>query len=379
MSKMMMVTFPFVLLLLDFWPLNRGRRDGVTDWKQSRRLIVEKIPFLVGSILALFISATALHSRGAFGARANSGLHDLLRIPGNYVFYLGKLFWPTRLSVLYPIENVWPSVVILSAAVLVVITIVNLRHARTKPWLAVGWLWFVGVLIPVVGFVPFGDFIVADRYTYIPSIGVTWALVAATEYAAGRYTIGRWLGTAVVGIACFCATLTDLPRWRNSLSLYDSALKIGPHYVTYSNRGVALLRAGNAQGAIDDFSSAISLNTNFSRAYNNRGSVLSDFGKYDEALQDLDKAIEHDPSFADAYDNRGNTRARKGEPQKALADYDRSLKLKPTKALTYNNRASAYFQLRRFSEAMADIELCRRNGGQPHPGLVQALTSALPQ
>lgn len=379
MSKMMMVTFPFVLLLLDFWPLRRLDLEGATRWREVRRLVFEKIPFFAAIIVAIVISGSALHSRGAFSARPAEGLNDLIRVPENYLFYLGKLFWPARLSVLYPLSGVRLEIALLSAVLLVVITLAVLRQARRMPWLLVGWLWFLGVLVPVVGFVSFGDFVVADRYTYLPSVGLAWALVASAEHLAGRYAFGRWIATAIVAIACAGATTVTLPRWRDSLSLYDAALRIGPHYVTYNNRGVALLQAGQTQAALADYESAIRLNPKFTRAHNNRGSVLSDLGRYDEAIRDFDTAIEQDPYYADAYGNRGNALARKGEPERALTDYARSLKIDPTKPGCYNNRAAAYFQLKRYPEAFADLETCRRLGGQPHPGLVQALSEAMNQ
>lgn len=377
MSKMMMVTFPFVLLLLDFWPLHRLDLEGATRWKEVRRLVFEKLPFFGGIILAIFISGSALHSRGAFSARPAEGLNDLLRVPENYVFYLGKFFWPARLSVLYPLADVRVEIALLSAALLVVITLAVLWQVRQKPWLVVGWLWFVGALVPVAGFVSFGDFVVADRYTYLPSVGLAWALVASADHLARRYISGRWIATAIVALACAGATAANLPRWRDSFALYDAALRIGPHYVTYNNRGVALLRAGQTQAALADYESALKLNPNFSRAHNNRGSILSDLGRYDDAIRDFDDAIRQDPYYADAYDNRGNALARKGDPESALTDYARSLKIDPSKPGCYNNRAAAYFQLKRLPEAIADIESCRRLGGRPHPGLVQALADAM--
>ena len=379
MSKMMMVTFPFVLLLLDFWPLRRVALDSASWRQQLRRILLEKIPFVAVAILTLCITGTALHSRGVFSARPSGGVSDLLRVPENYLFYIGKLFWPAHLSVLYPLREVRPSLAFLSAAVLAGATLAAVWKARKLPGLAVGWLWFLGVLVPVVGFVPFGDFVVADRYTYLPSVGLCWGLVTLAEHAAYQFTAARWSATALLAISCAGATLADLPRWRDSFSLYDAALRIGPHYVTYNNRGVALGKAGESQAALADFAAAIKLNPHFSRAYNNRGSLLSDLGQYDEALRDFNKAIELDPASAGAYDNRGNALARQGKPEQALLDYKRSLEIEPTQAIVYNNRASAYFELKRFPEALADLESCRRLGGQPHPGLVQAVAEAMKQ
>lgn len=376
MSKMMMVTFPFVLLLLDYWPLRRVALDSASWRQQLRRILLEKVPFFATAILTLCITGTALHSRGAFSARPSGGVSDLLRVPENYMFYIGKLFWPAHLSVLYPLREVRPSLALLSAAVLAGATLAAIWKARALPGLAVGWLWFLGTPVPVVGFVPFGDFDVADRYAYLPSVGLCWGLVTLAEHAAYRFAAARWSATALLAIACAVATLAGLPRWRDSFSLYDAALRVGPHYVTYNNRGVALGKARETPAALADFATAIRLNPRFSRAYNNRGSMLSDLGRYDEALSDFNKAIELDPGSASAYDNRGNALARQGKPEQALLEYKRSLEIVPTRTITYNNRASAYFELKRFPEALADLESCRRLGGQPHPGLVQALAEA---
>src|SRR5262249_40868894 len=160
-----------------------------------------------------------------------------------------------------------------------------------------------------------------------------------------------WLATAGLVVACVCLTLADLPRWKDSLSLFDAALKKGPHYVAYTSRGIAFLDTGNAEAALADFNSALKMNPSFSYAYNNRGSILSDQGRYDEAMGDFDAAITNNPYLADAYDNRANALARKGEPEKALTDYGRALGLDPVNASYYNNRAAAYFQLKRLPEA----------------------------
>jgi lipoprotein NlpI len=376
LSKMMMVSFPFVLLLLDLWPLNRLACDGRRVWDRIRPLLLEKLPLFGGSVLALFISATALHSRGAFNARGTEGLMGLARVPQNYVFYLEKVFWPVHLSILYPIHPPDLVAAMLGTALLAALTLVALLQARKMPWLIVGWLWFLGVLVPVIGFVPFGDFAVADRYTYIPSIGLILAVMATVECLAIRFGATRWIVAVVVAAVCAVATWTDLPSWRDSMSLFDGALRVGPHYVAFNNRGVALFEAGQIQEAIADYNSAIRLNPRFSRAYNNRGTALSDLGRYDEALRDFDTAIEYDPYLEDAYANRGNVLARKGQPDRALADYNRSLRLNPNRPASYNNRAAAYFQMKRYAEAMADLEACRQLGGHPHPGLAQALAQA---
>ena len=376
MSKMMMVTFPFVLLLLDFWPLQRLTFGDQAARARARALLLEKLPFFVATVLAVVVSATALHDRSAFRPHPTDGFNIFSGVAQNYLFYIQKILWPTRLSVLYPVLPGQWTTAAMSFALLAAITAAVLWSIRRMPWLTVGWLWFVGTLVPVVGFVPFGDFVVADRYAYLASIGLSWAVLAWVERLTGRTVFGRWFASAALVIACFSITRADLPRWQDSLSLYDAALKIGPHYVAYSNRGVALLEKGEINAALADFNAAIQLNPAFARAYNNRGSILSDQGRFDEAMHDFDAALTNDPFFADAYDNRANVFARTGQAEKSLIDYTRGIKLDPGNSLYYNNRAAAYFQLRRLSEAQADLDRCQQLGGQPHPGLVHALAEA---
>lgn len=376
LSKMMMVTFPLALLLLDVWPLRRVDLSLPFESKKLGCLISEKLPLFAASLAVLLISAHALRSRGAFSARGSEESFGLLRVPENYLFYLEKILWPDRLSVLYPLHPVRPMLGIIAAIALLVITWSIFKQLRKLPWLAVGWLWFLVTLTPVIGFIAFGDFTVADRYTYIPSIGICWAAVSMAE-AWATHALGlRWVVTAVVGLSWATLTWAQLPNWRDSLSLFNAALRVGPHYVSYTHRGAAWLEAGNVVAALADFEAAIRLNPAYAPAYNNRGNVLSDYGRYDEAIQDFDRAIQYDPYSSEAYGNRGNALARKGEPLEALPDYEKCLKLAPEKAASYNNRAAAYFQLKRYAEAEADIQKCLQLGGQPHPGLLQALAEA---
>jgi tetratricopeptide (TPR) repeat protein len=231
--------------------------------------------------------------------------------------------------------------------------------------------------VPVIGLVPFGDFAVADRYTYIPSIGVMLACAAALEKLLSSLPRVRWLTAGAVALACLAVLSGDIPRWHDSISLYNAALEIGPHYVTYNNRGAALWKAGKPEPALKDFEAAIQLNPKFAAPYNNRASILSEAGRYDEAMRELEKAIEQDRNFASAYNNRGNIYAHLGQPARAIEDYDRCVKLRPNHAMQYNNRAAAYYDLRRFAEANADLEMCRRLGGEPHPGLVRVVSEAM--
>lgn len=376
MSKMMMVTFPFVLLLLDFWPLGRVKPEWESIQKSLWPLVREKLPMVAAATLVMGITAHALSVRAVFHPEGSSHVTGLLRVANNYVFYLEELFWPARLSVLYPLAGVslWRGLgcgMLLAGS-----TWFCVRQARKRPWLLVGWLWFLGVLVPVIGFVPAGDVVVADRYTYLPSIGVLLAMMFTVERLAHGWIKTRWMASLVLAALCVLSTRANLPRWHDSLALYNSALDVGPHYTSYNNRGVVLYKSGNVPVALADFDAALSLNPGMVRAYSNRASALSDLGHFDEALGALNRALQLEPAYEEAYLIRGNVYSRTLQPQKALLDYNLYLKLKPTSALGYNNRAAAFLQLKRFADAQADLETCRRLGGQPVAGLVFALAKA---
>ena len=379
MSKMMMVTFPFVLLLLDVWPLNRTNLDWPNLRARAWPLLREKIPLFAVCGLVVFLTSRALHSVGTLNSVGADISTKLLRVPENYVFYLGKIFWPANLSVLYPNEKVQTSAALLAGLLLVVITVLTVWQMRKRPWLLVGWLWFLGTLVPVIGFVTFGHFFVGDRYTYIPSIGLTLAVVVTLEHLLRRFLLARWAGATAVVALCALATSADVPRWRNTFTLYDAALRVGPHHVTYNNRGTAFLKVGDMEHAMADFNAAIQMKSDYATALSNRGSLWTDLGNIEAAIKDCSEAIKCDPELADAWNNRGNAYNRTGEYAKALADYDQSIKLKPDKAVYYNNRAAAHFLLKQYVPAKADLEKCSQLGGQPHPGLVHDLDEAMKQ
>lgn len=376
MSKMMMATFPFVLLLLDVWPLNRVRLDGPGLRANAWPLVREKIPLFLVSGLVVLLSVQALQAVDTLASVNSNVSARLWRVPVNYVFYLGKIFWPADLSVIYPTRGVRPAEALLAGSLLAVVTVLALWRARRMPWLLVGWLWFLGTLVPVIGFVTYSHFFVGDRYTYIPSLGLTLAVAGGLEHFLRRFETARWAGTAVLIVLCMAATRADLPRWRNTFTLYEAALRIGPHHVTYNNRGTAFLKAGDLQRALADFDAALALKPNHASALNNRGSVRTDLGDYEAALKDCSEAIRLDPTLANAWNNRGNVFTRLGQFNRALEEYQQAIQLKPGAAVYYNNRAAAYFSLKQYPQALADLRECEQRGGQPHPGLVQALREA---
>ena len=342
LGKMMMVTFPFALLLLDVWPMKRLNLESRTPgdlWK----LIREKLPMILLCIPVILLNTLKLNARGTLNPENAGLLTKALRVPVNYCFYLDKTFWPTDLSILYPINHVTITMTVVSSLLLLVITVAAIRQLRKAPWFFVGWFWFLGTLVPVIGFVTFGFFYVGDRYTYIPSIGLAIVVVLALERLLKRFPMAHG-GVALALIAsCILALQADLPRWKDSYTLFNSALNIGPHPVAYNNRGAAFLDLHDFQKAIDDFNTAIQMKPDYADAYDNRGTAYSDLQKFPEAL----------------------------------ADYNQSIKLSPNNAFYYNNRAATYYFLKEYTLAKQDINTCLRLGMEPHPGLPEAVDAAM--
>lgn len=376
MSKMMMVTFPFALLLLDWWPLNRAGASRA-EWRaRVWPLVREKIPFFIVSALAVFVTSRALNSVGTLHpVKADAGA-TLAQVLANYAFYVRKIFWPAELSILYPPAQPDALATVTHGLALAAVTAFAVWRARRWPWLIVGWLWFLGTLVPVIGLVGFGHFTVADRYTHVPSVGLTLAAaVALDRLTRGKPPLRLAIPAVALGL-CALATWADLPRWKNSFALYNSALAVGPHHVTYNNRGTAYLAIGDPASAVEDFTQALALKPDHASALLNRASAWIELGQFDRAVADCTKAIQFDPRAADAWNNRGNALSRLGRFDEALADYNQAITLNPARALYYNNRAAGRASLKDFSGAQADIEMCRRLGGRPHPGLVEAVRAA---
>ena len=409
MAKPMLVTVPLLLLLLDFWPLGRMGSSWVEIKATLPVLIIEKIPLFLLSAAFGTITILAQSSAGAV-AKSELGAPQILRVPDNCLFYLGKIFWPDNLNVLYPITPLFTGRVAIAFVLILAVTVAALLWARTRPWLVVGWFWFLGVLFPVIGVVPIGSTWVADRYTYLPSIGIglllAWtvrSLVPKTRAGVNALVVGAVLTIAVLAYV----TLENIPRWHDSLSLFSDSVRKGEHSGAYQNLGVACAEKGDHETAIGHYTRALALNPDSVDSYFNRANSFQALGDADRALADYSRAIEMKPAYAEAYNNRGNLSAAKGQYDRALGDFSRAISLragyaealanrahayqamgsyreaiqdydaaiaaKPGFAAAYHDRAAAFYQARDYARAWEDLRVCRRLGLTPNPELVRRL------
>jgi len=357
MAKPILVTLPLLLLLLDVWPFARLTAGAGPLSQRLRRLVVEKVPlFLPCAVVAAVTLATQV-AAGAVLRGADAGLQRVLRVADNHLFYLEKLFWPHKLNVLYPVFPLSTGRAVWAAGCLALVSLAALGQRRCRPWLAVGWFWFLTLLSPVSGWVPIGPTWVADRYAYLPSVGIALMLawtgweVAAQSRPARRAVAGA--AVLLVG-ALACLTVGNLPRWRDSRSLFADAVNKGEHPGAHLNLGVALSRQGQLAAAVEHFSRALQLNPASADAWYNRANALVQLGQPDRAVADFARAIELAPHHAAAHNNRGNLYAAQGRLDLAIEDFNRAIALRPEYAEALLNRARAYLGLSRFREAVAD-------------------------
>jgi len=391
MAKPMLVTLPFVLLLLDYWPLQRFQEikpdhkiqtevfdkeslevkkpaDPEYKWSLIYPLLWEKVPLFVLAILSSIVTYIAQQKVGAVQSIETLPLG--VRI-GNafisYIAYIGKMIWPSNLAVLYPHPRLLvPWQVLGSVLLLIAITLAVFWMVKRSPYLATGWLWYISTLVPVIGIVQVGDQAMADRYTYIPLIGlfimVAWGVPDLLK--KWKYRKEILLASSALSILCLSIiTWTQVGYWQNSITLYDHTLKVTDNNLPiYINRSTAYNAVGNYSQAIEDLNRVIEIKPGYAEVYINRGAAYYGLGNYSQAIEDCDRAIKIKPGYADAYTNRGNAYYGLGNYRQAIEDYDRAIKIKPGLAEAYSNRGVAYAKLGNTNLAVDDLKTAAKLG-----------------
>jgi protein O-mannosyl-transferase len=374
MAKPMLVTLPFVLLLLDTWPLDRmaygrGGDDEPRTRKRIRpseqrlplsRLVWEKTPFFA---LAAISSVVTFSLQQRAGAMANMEVFPLSSRIANalvsYLRYIGKMIWPSDLAVLYPHPGtglpLWwgagAGLALLGLSILVV------RVIRRRPYLAVGWLWYLGTLVPVIGLVQVGVQAYADRYTYVPLIGLFIMIAWGVPDLVGRWAHARTVLAVLAGTALAALTACtwiQLGYWKESVSLFTHTLQVTTkNYVAQNNLGNALADRGKVEEAISHYAESLRVKPDHAEAYNNWGTVLVEQGRLEEAIDRFLAALRVKPDYAAAHCNLGLALERKGRREEAIAQYLEALRLDPTYAQAHNNLALALAERGQQDEAIA--------------------------
>jgi protein O-mannosyl-transferase len=362
MAKPMVITLPCVLLLLDYWPLRRWQ-NAAGGSRETLVCLWDKIPFFAlsaGSAVVTFIvqkESGAVSMTLGVGDRLGNALVALAR-------YLGKFFWPDHLAVLYPHPGHWPGkAVVLAAGLALVISGFACAQWRRRPWIIVGWLWFVGTLVPVIGLVQVGVQSMADRYTYLPIVGLQLALLWTAEPWLRTQVVRRAAGTVAIAILLACSVLTwrQFAVWRDSLTLFDRAIAVtSKNYMAYNNRGHFRMEHGDVTGAIADYRHALAINPAAPEANNNLGHALAETGHSAEAIPFYRKALQVRPDQLDFHTNLGNALSDIGQLDEAMEHYDFVLQRAPGHLNALNGAAVTLAMKGRLPEAVARFETILR-------------------
>lgn len=360
MSKAMLVTWPLVMLLLDVWPLKR--MGNQTARRSPMRLVVEKIPFLCLSVIVGLLTYRAQEIGGAIKDSGIVGLSGRISsILLAYGGYLSKSFWPGGLAVFYPTPNqveVFPALAV--AVLMFVLFLAGFVFRNREPACLVGWLWFVGTLVPIVGFIRFGWQSFADRYTYLPSVGlwisIVWGLGHAVAQRQSAKKILLPLGVLMVGIM-FSLTQLQIEHWRDSASLFNHALAVTQdNFVAHNNLGVALDTAGHTDAAVAQFKTAISLKPDYAQAYFNLGTARLNQHDAEAAAVQFREAIRLKPGYAMAHNNLGFAYDYRGQTNEAVAAFREAVRWESGNVSFHRNLAAALFKQGRHEEALAECE-----------------------
>jgi len=373
MAKPMLVTLPFVLLLLDYWPLKRlhygnggpenpaetlppsasvkqKRKSKKQDagkekaqakkpttspyqWSLIRPLLWEKVPFFILSVIASVVTYLAQQKGGAVSSLKAIPLDArITNAIVSYISYIGKMIWPANLAVFYPHPGMIPHWQILGAVLfLVIVTLIVLRMARSFPYVAVGWLWYLGTMVPVIGIVQVGLQGMADRYTYVPLIGLfimsAWSmgdLVKKWLYPSFTFIIFTFIILSVFSYT----TWMNLRYWQNGVLLFNHARSSTDDNATvHYLLGLALSEIGKVENAQYHYTEALKINPRFPDVHNNLGMMLFNQGKIDDAIGHYNEAIRINPNHGKAIWNLGNALLRKGKREEASVQYARVLQV----------------------------------------------------
>ncbi len=368
LCKDTLVTLPFVLLLLDWWPLHRVKLDGAGGAKFGAAKLVALFEGLVKEKTPLFLISAAscvvsvLWQQKAAGSAQIPFLERLGNAFVSYGIYLWQVVFPAGLAVPYPYppngQPLWK--VALALVLLAAIFICVLACLKKRPYLLVGWLWYLGMLVPVIGFVQISYHSHADRYTYLPAIGLvmagTWAVADWSKGWNHRRAVLQVLAAAVLGTLMVCAW-KQTAYWQNSEILSRRALACTTdNYVAHMVLGNALLRKGNADAAMAHYQQALRINPDYAQAYNNLGITLFQKEKVDEAIANYQQALKIEPDFTQAHENLGNALLQKGRVDEAITHYQRVLQIYPEYEEAQDNLAKALIQKGRMDEAITQYQ-----------------------
>jgi tetratricopeptide (TPR) repeat protein len=410
MTKPVVVTLPFVLLLLDYWPLGRVQykqdttiansnmstpKERVGQKTSAGWLVIEKIPLFVLSGILSVMTVVAQQSGGVLAATGKISLdYRIANAFISYIKYIGKMIWPSRLAVYYPYDyaNLTNTIIAACALVFILITVFSIYVCRRRRYVVVGWLWYVGTLVPVIGLIQAGSQSMANRYMYVPMLGllimIAWGIKDLTINRRNIRAVAGIL-TVVAIISMIILTRIQTGYWKNNFTLFEHTLKVTKNNgIAENNYGCAFLDARQFDEAVLHFNNALRINPANSEARNNLGKALVKLKrpveaaacfteilrrngdsaeihyrlavalgmqeKYDEAIKHLTKVLDLEPDYPDAQNKMGFAMLATGKPKEAVGYFNKALRISKDQSDVYVNLGAAYMQL-------GEYELATRN------------------
>jgi len=380
LAKPMLVSLPVVLMILDHWPLRRLQRVGFR--------LLEKVPLFVLSAASGVV--TYLAQKGGPEPEISRLGHVPLSVRldnaiVSYIGYLGKTLWPANLAVIYPhpLRSIPIWQVMGSALAFALITVLAVRVRKTRPYVLAGWLWYVVTLVPVIGLVQVGEQGMADRYTYIPLIGV-FVMIAWTAWDivrlrfASRRVVAGAAAAVLIGVL-IGYTQVQARYWQDSISLFTHALEVTRNnYVAHVNLGAAFEEVGDVDAARRHYEAALLLQPNWPEALYNYAVLLGRIGETERAAALYRRIVRLRPNHALAHYNLGLIYDEQKNTAAAVREYQAAVRSSPDYAPAHNNLAVDLYTLGRYREAWRHVHAARRLGFTPNEGFIEALSSKMP-
>ena len=338
MAKAMLVTLPFVLLLLDWWPLERfNTKKAIPDFQHPLHLektgwlFLEKVPLLALSIGGSVATVIAEGRAGALSPMVTYSLDvRLANALVSYLLYIRKMLCPVDLAVFYPHPGLWPVwAVAPSFLFLGTISYLSISQSRKYPYFAVGWFWYLGTLMPVIGLVQVGMHAMADRYTYIPLIGlfivIAWGSVDICKRLPHSVMVLRVMAVVILTVFSIQSYI-QTQYWKNAIQLFRHAIDVTKgNYIAHNNLGAALARQGNSAEAVNQYREAIRIMPQYLEAHFNLGTAFADQGKFTQAVDCYQRALNIMPNFAEAHNNLAIVLAKQGQLEDAIMHFQKAL------------------------------------------------------
>jgi len=378
LSKAMLVTLPFVLLLLDYWPLERFQIGKLKGAKKTQKAVSPKAIYkqatffdLVKEKMPLFI-LSAVFSIITYVIQQEGGtMRSLEMIPlgsrianafVSYISYIQKMIAPIRLAVLYPHpgSKLPLAYALIAGVVLLVITIAVIRYRKGRPYLVVGWLWYIGTLVPVIGLVQVGGQAMADRYSYVPLTGlfiiIAWGVPEVLSRWRYRKIVLASAGCLIISVLAVLTAL-QVQHWKNSITLFEHAVAVtNDNYTAHNNLATALDDDGQSQAAVAHYLKALAINQNYIKARYNLGNAFMHTGRIDEAVLHWNEVLRLDGDHTGAHNNIAVVMSRQGKFKEAAEHYRHILRVRPGNAEAEKNLAVAIENQQDMEQALKHYE-----------------------